>query len=194
MELVTGDGGFDFSVDFNRQESVSAKLIFCQIAFAIAVQKIGGNFIIKFFDTFTQVSLDMMYLLSLVYEEVYVVKPNTSRYANSEKYVVCKKFRMRDHDRTLLVKRFIAEFREKELNHHSIMVSKILNVDISYMYSCKIQEYNAIFGQQQIETISSTLHLIDSNKNERLDNLKKNNIQKSLIWCQKPGLCTFSRI
>ena len=39
MELVTGDGGFDFSIDFNSQESVSAKLIFCQIAFAIAVQK-----------------------------------------------------------------------------------------------------------------------------------------------------------
>jgi len=188
IELVTGDGGFDFSLDFNHQESVSAKLIFCQIVFAIAVQKVGGNFIIKFFDTFTQVSLDMMYLLSLVYEEVYIVKPNTSRYANSEKYVVCKTFRMREHDRALLVKRFILAFREKEFLQDTRMVKTILNIDISYMYSCKIQEYNAILGQQQIETISSTLYLIDTNKTDRLDNLKKNNIQKSLIWCQKHNI------
>ena len=39
MDIVTADGGFDFSIDFNHQETVSAKLIFCQIAFAVAVQR-----------------------------------------------------------------------------------------------------------------------------------------------------------
>ena len=28
MQLITGDGGFDFSVDFNSQEVMSLKLIF----------------------------------------------------------------------------------------------------------------------------------------------------------------------
>ena len=54
----------------------------------------GGFFLIKLFDKFTRVSIDMMFLLSLLYEEVYIVKPKSSRYANSEKYVVCKNFRL----------------------------------------------------------------------------------------------------
>ena len=33
-----------------------------------------------------------MYLLSSVYGEVYISKPQTSRYANSERYIICKNF------------------------------------------------------------------------------------------------------
>ena len=47
----------------------------------------------KIFDIFTQATIDLLYLLSLLYEKVYIIKPNTSRIANSEKYVVCKKFK-----------------------------------------------------------------------------------------------------
>ena len=42
--------GFDFSVDFNQQEKMSAKLIFAQICYALIMQKKGGHFILKFFD------------------------------------------------------------------------------------------------------------------------------------------------
>lgn len=184
MDIVTADGGFDFSIDFNHQETVSAKLIFCQIAFAAAVQKKGGHFLIKFFDTFTQVSLDMLFLLSLLYEEVNVVKPNTSRYANSEKYVVCKNFRVTDLKKELLVSCFLDIFETNEFKQDCPFTS-VLKTTIPYLYSCKVQEYNAIFGQQQIETISSTLSLIDINKQERLESMKKNNLQKCVSWCQK---------
>jgi len=68
MNLITADGGFDFSMDFNKQESISSNLILAQIAFAIAMQKQGGTFIIKFFDTFTKLSFDMLFLLSNLYE------------------------------------------------------------------------------------------------------------------------------
>jgi 23S rRNA U2552 (ribose-2'-O)-methylase RlmE/FtsJ len=184
MDIVTADGGFDFSVDFNHQETVSAKLIFCQIAFAAAVQKKGGHFLIKFFDTFTQVSLDMLFLLSLLYEEVNVVKPNTSRYANSEKYVVCKKFRVCDSKKHSLIDCFLDIFETNTFKEDSSITS-ILNINIPYFYSCKLQEYNAIFGQQQIESISSTLSLININKQERLESMKKNNLQKCVLWCKK---------
>ena len=72
--------------------------MFCQIAFAIAMQKEKGTFIIKFFDTFTKMSIDLLYLLSIVYEQVYFVKPHTSRKANSEKYIVCKGFLLNNVD------------------------------------------------------------------------------------------------
>ena len=184
MDLITGDGGFDFSVDFNNQETVSSKLIFCQIAFAVAMQKHMGSFIIKFFDTFTQVSIDLLYILSNLYNNVYFVKPCTSRYANSEKYIVCKGFRLTNTES--LIKEFYKIFM---LLNNNVEIERILSVQIPYIYTSKIEEYNAIFGQQQIENIASTLNIMNnSNKLDKLENMKKNNIQKCINWCQKYNL------
>jgi hypothetical protein len=64
-------------------------------------------------------------------------------------------------------------------------MKRILSIDIPYIFTRRVEEYNAIFGQQQIESITSTLNLIDNNKYDRLDSMKKNNIQKCINWCQK---------
>ena len=47
VDLVTADGGFDFSSDFNNQEDLSLKLIYCKILTAILIQKESGSFILK---------------------------------------------------------------------------------------------------------------------------------------------------
>lgn len=183
MELITGDGGFDFSIDFNNQEPVSAKLIFCQIAFAIATQKKGGCFIIKFFDTFTKMSGDMIYFLSQLYETIHFVKPNTSRCANSEKYIVCKKFKLNNTE--FIIKhlfKVIQKFPQED-----IMI-KLFNFEIPIFFKTVIEEINAVIGQQQIESISTTLNLIDNNKYDRLTLMKKNNIQKCISWCNNHKL------
>lgn len=184
MDLITADGGFDFSIDFNNQENTSLKLMVCQIAFAVAMQKVKGNFLIKFFDTFTKMSLDLLYLLASIYESVYFVKPNTSRYANSEKYIVCKGFLLQNTEE--LVKKFhriISEFSP------SVNIISLFNFELPYFFTNKIEECNSIFGQQQIENIAATINLIENNtnthKNDKLETLKKNNIQKCIIWCQK---------
>ena len=90
MDYITADGGFDFSVDFNKQEELSMKLIIAQIFFALILQKKGGNFILKIFDVFKFKTVEIIFLLSNLYEYVYIYKPYTSRVANSEKYVICK--------------------------------------------------------------------------------------------------------
>ena len=180
IDLVTADGGFDFSIDFNHQEAVSSKLILCQIIFAIAVQKKRGNFLIKFFDTFTSASVDMLYLLSIIYEEVYFVKPNSSRYANSEKYVVCKNFRLEDPE--ALVAQFAPIFDNMNNDYN---ICEILSIRPPYLFVNKIEELNAIYGQQQLDSIACTLNLIDNNKSDKIENLKKHNIQKCINWCLK---------
>ena len=180
MDLITGDGGFDFSIDFNKQETISSKIIFSQIAFTVAIQKKGGSCILKFFDTFTKISVDMIHILSLLYKEVFFVKPNTSRYANSEKYIICKNYRLNDS------KNLVNAFADIMDNFDNIELTSILNQDYPSFYLNKIEEFNAIFGQQQIETIAQTLNLINNKKN--MENMKKNHIQKSIIWCQKHNI------
>jgi len=180
MHLITGDGGFDFSVDFNKQETSSTYLIFCQIAFAVAMQSKGGSFVLKFFDTFNPASLDLLYILSTLYEKVYFIKPNTSRCANSEKYVVCKDFRL---ENSLVVVKTFYEIINNFDNTKYIM--RFLNIPIEKIYSTYIEELNAIYGQRQLESISNTLRIIDEQNAEKIQNLHKKHIQKCITWCQR---------
>ena len=183
MNIITADGGFDFSIDFNQQEILATNLLLAQVSFAISMQKVGGHFILKIFDIFTKTTCDIMYLLSSLYKQVYIVKPNTSRLANSEKYIVCKGFKNYPEK---LIKNIIRKYSTLKT---AGFVSGILQDNLDYFYLNKIEEYNAIFGQQQIENINATLNLIScKNKNEKLETLKKNNIQKCTHWCEKNNI------
>ena len=179
-DIVTGDGGFDFTMDFKHQEVVSLKLAFAQCAYAFSCQKKGGCFIVKLFDTYTQASIDILYLLASAYEKVFFFKPHTSRQANSEKYIVCKNFKL-DKNKSVILSMYDV-IKSYEDDKHPY---RFLNCAIPYNFICAVQEINAILGQSQIENITSTINIIDNCSSERLENLKKNHIGKCVSWCQK---------
>ena len=181
MNIITADGGFDFSIDFNMQEAMSSKLILAEALYAITLQKRAGHFILKIFDNFTRFTCELIYLLSMFYEKVYIVKPNTSRYANSERYIVCKNFKY--HDTSSLTTTFRDILRNISENDY---INHIFRFDLPYIFTTRIEEINAIIGQQQIECIVNTLNLINhKNKNDKLEQLKNNHINKSTNWCVK---------
>lgn len=91
-DIVTCDGGFDFSRDYNIQEEVSSRLITCELYATLKLQKKGGLCIIKVFDICNTDTLFVLYVLSCSYSNVHITKPYSSRPANSEKYVVCTGF------------------------------------------------------------------------------------------------------
>jgi 23S rRNA U2552 (ribose-2'-O)-methylase RlmE/FtsJ len=182
MDLITADGGFDFSLDFNKQEINIGRLLFAQMSYALVMQKKGGNFILKLFDTFMQHSIDLLFILSSFYEKIYIIKPQTSRYANSEKYVVCKNFLYNSIDDfyPILCNNF-----EKMVNTDEY-IHRFIDCPIPIIFITKLEEYNAILGQQQIENIHYTISLIkNKNKQDKIENLIKTNIQKCISWCIK---------
>jgi len=186
MDFITADGGFDFSLDFNKQEISISKLLFAQTAYALALQKKGGSFVLKIFDCFMEHTVDILYILSSFYDKVYVMKPQTSRYANSEKYIICKDFLFSNND---LFYPFIRQAFAKMMNESTLHVHRFLTIPLSYYFLVKLEEYNAIFGQQQIETIYYTISLIENKqKQEKIDNLIKINIQKCIQWCLKNNI------
>lgn len=210
MDIITGDGGFDFSVDFNSQEQHIAKLLFGQIVYALCMQKQRGSFILKIFDCFMQHTLDALAILSAFYEKVFITKPQTSRYANSEKYVVCKGFLFSEMMMLDIIpvldnafnkmvnfdewsnrnNGFDKDLYGKDLSN--INVLRFLSVPLSISFTSRIEEYNAIFGQQQIENIYYTLALIEhKHKQEKIDTLIKSNSQKCVNWCIKHNISYF---
>jgi hypothetical protein len=184
MDFITGDGGFDFSIDFNKQEENSLNLIVAEIFFAIVLQKKGGTFVLKVFDTFSSLSVQILYLLCYLYENVYITKPLPSRPANSERYIVCLNFKMVPNIEKLIQNIFNKFYLIKQNN-----ITSIINNEISNSFLEKIKEVNAIFGQSQIENIMNILTFIqDKNKNEKQELLKKSYLNKCIKWCKKYNL------
>jgi 23S rRNA U2552 (ribose-2'-O)-methylase RlmE/FtsJ len=155
MDFITADGGFDFSVDFNNQEELSYKLILVQVFYAITIQKLHGTFILKIFDIFKYKTVEIIYLLSIFYETIYIYKPCTSRIANSEKYLICKNFTNTDSNLYNKILNNFVEIFSKDSNYYSIF-----NFSLPKNFLYKIKEINAIYGQQQLENINSTLNII----------------------------------
>jgi hypothetical protein len=160
MDFITADGGFDFSLDFNKQEISISKLLFAQVCFAVTLQKKGGTFVLKIFDCFMEHTVDILYILSSFYDKVYITKPQTSRYANSEKYIVCKDFLFSNNDHFYPF--LHSAFQKMSGVEEHKYVHRFLNIPLSYYFTIKLEEYNAIFGQQQIENIHYTISLIEN--------------------------------
>jgi len=185
MDIVTADGGFDFSLDFNQQEKMIGKLLFAQMAFALCLNKYRGHFILKIFDCFMAHTVDILYILSSFYEKVYIMKPHTSRYANSERYVVCVGFL---HDNITGFYPYLSAAFKSMMENPDGFPGRFINRDagINQYFIKKIEEYNAIFGQKQIQNITYTLSLIDSKtKMDKIETLLQTNIQKSMDWCSR---------
>ena len=93
INFITADGGFDVSYDYNNQEQFSLKLIFAEILCGLHCQAIGGSFVCKIFDSMTRTTVQLVILLLKYYESVSFIKPRTSRFSNSEKYIVAVNFK-----------------------------------------------------------------------------------------------------
>ena len=67
-------------------------------------------------------------------------------------------------------------------------IEQLLNIEVPCYYISRLEEINAVLGQQQLETIMSTLALIQNNSKElesKIDQITINNIQKCNNWCIK---------
>jgi len=181
IDIVTADGGFDFSVDFNQQENMATQLILCEVFYALSIQKQGGSFILKIFDVFHKSTVDILYLLSYYYKNVSIMKPYTSRVANSEKYIICQEFKVTDS--RAIIQQFAIVF-PSIINGD--LLSSFLPFDHDLYFLNRIEEMNAIVSFQQIENITSTLSIITNHRNaEKLEQYKRTNVNKCIAWCEK---------
>jgi 23S rRNA U2552 (ribose-2'-O)-methylase RlmE/FtsJ len=202
IDFITADGGFDFSADFNNQEILAMNLIAAEVFYTISMQRLGGTFVLKIFDMFTRVTIDLLHLLCMAYDDVIIFKPNTSRIANSEKYVVCKRFNIKSAEERLeltgKIRTFFArvgsniqeqQAQQQQQQQQKQQVPNVTGIlkpgtHNTHLLS-RIEEINAILGQQQIENIISTVSLVQFKTSDRLENYKKLHIQKCIAWCDK---------
>jgi hypothetical protein len=134
-------------------------------------------------------TVDILYILSAFYQNVHIIKPQTSRYANSEKYIVCTNFK---HKNTSNISRKFHSIISvlNNINLKDMSISTILDMPINRRFISSLENINAILGQQQIGNILTTLRFIENKerKGERLTQLIKKNIEKCIEWCAKNNI------
>ena len=80
----------------------------------------------------------------------------------------------------------LAQFISIYLQHNNNNISSIINCEIPSYFINKIDDINIIIGQQQLESIDQIINIIkNKNKDEKIETIKKSNIQKSITWCEK---------
>jgi hypothetical protein len=144
-----------------------------------------GSCIIKIDNLFYKPIVDMLYLLSSLYDKIYILKPNSSNITTFDKYIICKNFQYNE-----------SKTRNFKLNYYRMLIflkklenkyiESIFDFDIPYYFTIKLEDVNIIIGQQQIDSLDLIINILkNKNREEKIEQIKKSNIQKSVNWCEK---------
>ena len=183
-DLVTADGGFDFSLDYSNQEESAIRLILCEIITGLSILKKDGNMVIKIYDIFHHTTIDILYLIAIYFKNTYIVKPYTSRTANSEKYVVCKNFK--GIDLTDLNKLFTIVSEYDIIQEQHKFVRRLLKNKIPDDFCKLINSINISLINNQIKSILKAITYSRLKlSNTDINNIKNEQTVFSLAWCHK---------
>jgi 23S rRNA U2552 (ribose-2'-O)-methylase RlmE/FtsJ len=179
-DLITGDGGFDFSENYNNQEITIIRLLWCEIVAGILSLKKGGSMIIKLFDIYKQVTKDILYVLCHYFNKVYICKPHSSRPLNSEKYVVCIDFKNNINDNDVESMKNIIE------NMNSVNYKRLLKNEIDNDFNDCIKAINTAFAFRQVRYMNKVFNIINKNvMYKEITLLHKERIIYATSWCMK---------
>ena len=137
---------------------------------------------IKIFDLFTPLTLKLLYIIYYHYEDIYIYKPLTSRPANSEKYIVAKKFKGIHSDLLLQLEKILYTWKKKTVfNLNGLVINKDFYTNLNM--------FNVQFVSNQLKYIEETLHLIKNKlTKEEYNSIIANQVSSALEWIKKHDL------
>jgi len=178
VDVYTADGGFDFSADFNGQETTVQRLLIAEALAGLTTLKAGGTMILKLFDMKNKATLDFIWALSSCFERTALVKPYTSRPANSERYWVGKGFRSPPAWLLDLFRTLTATDAPSGWDH---LFAKTFEYPPTWITG--IQIFQEKVELHQFNKIQLTLNLIKAPTRDLVLTLLTQNIRNSRAWC-----------
>ena len=151
-----------------------------------------GTCIIKIDNIFYKAIIDILFLLSSFYDKIVLVKPIISNVTKGERYIVCKSLNSNILDQSNLLSQIDEKILPK-INDKTLIIDKcvdsLINNEIPYYFLNRLEESNAVIGQQQLEAYDQIINIYkNKNREEKIENLKRQHIQKCIQWCEKNQL------
>ena len=155
----------------------------------VKYQSSNGICIIKLDNIFYKVIIDIILLLTSIYEKVYLIKPTISKITKGERYIICSNLNSELVNKTNIFDQLEKKLKDYLLNNlfnSNQNIHSFLKNEIPYYFLNKIEESNAIIGQQQLESYNQIINIFkNKNKEEKIESLKRSHIQKCIQWCEK---------
>jgi hypothetical protein len=157
----------------------------------IKYQANQGTCIIKIDNIFYKPIVDILFVLSALYEKLYLIKPIISDITKGERFIICKTFNLDILNQNQLLKQLEENLIIPLLscNMHNKFIHSLISNDIPYYFLNKLEESNSVIGQQQLEAFDQIINIYkNKNRDDKLEALKRNHIQKCIQWCEKNQL------
>jgi hypothetical protein len=126
-----------------------------------------GSTIIKLQTIYKKQTISILYLLSIVFDKTFIVKPSIINILSNEMFILCIG-------------------RNKQIVYEKV---DVMAIDIPAVFLCKIEEFNSVNGHRQLDAYEQIFNLHHNpHRTIKLELLKKTNIQKSIEWCVKHNI------
>lgn len=193
--VVTADGGFDYSSDFNGQELNSCQIIYSEMVVALKILMEKGTFICKVFDLFSVTMIRILDILQRNFEYMYIYKPESSRPANSEKYIICINFlnKISEENKDELLYNIkiwnhMVDSKDETFKKDHFM--DIQNIKSTSQLIHELNIYNKTYLNYQKKSLNKILDIAKNNPSSIIDKkdydeLIRTQVQNAYNWCMK---------
>jgi len=181
-DVYTADGGFDFSADFNGQENTVQRLLIAEALAGLTTLREGGTMILKLFDMKHKATLDFIWALSTCFNRTGLIKPRTSRPANSERYWIGQGFKGSTIPSWILTLFRTLTATEAPTGWNQLFAPATLEYPAGWITGIQIFQENVEL--HQFNKIQMTLDLIRKPTRDGIRDLLTENIRNSRAWCQ----------
>ena len=178
-------------LDYIGLEASQSNNILTIIPYIIRGQMTNGTAVFKVFDLYTSSSSYILYLLSNAYKNLYIFKPSNDDCGCSEKYIICYGFRLNDTQITIMIEE-IQGLTKSVPEMQSVYPDFSSKTKFPFHYISKLNEINAILGQQSLESVNHTINFSNSPKSSsnqsKIDYINKKNQYNCEAWCKKHNI------
>ena len=140
-----------------------------------------GHLIVKIFDTITRPTCQLIYYLTGFYEHVSIIKPRTSRYTNSEKFIVARKFKGITELELKILDKILDKWAPEQY-------FRVLGIEIPEEIEKQFLVYNRTLIDNQYKYIEKTIRC-NYNQDEIPDKqLEAFQNKNALLFCSNFGI------
>lgn len=152
VHLVIGDGTILNDRPNGIKELFTKQFHLSNCVLALSLLRVRGTFISKIFDSFTPFTVGLIYLMYKCFDEIAIIKLNSSRPANSERYLVCRRMKpqtdtIRDH--LYQINKAMANLSDTSSDVIELVALNVLTADRKF--------YDYIFERNNSLTTNATL-------------------------------------
>jgi hypothetical protein len=158
----------------------------------IKYQTNQGMCVIKMDNILYKAVIDVIFIISGIYDKIYLVKPSISNITKGERYLICKGFNEDLNNQNKILEN-VEEQLISKMNNSELMsnqcINSIIDNELPYYFLNRLEESNLVIGQQQLEAFDQIINIFkNKNREEKIESLKRSHIQKCIQWCEKNQL------